>query len=121
MMSHVVELFFVLMAGHAVADFALQSEWVAKNKNRHVRELMTPEQQHTYQVIWPHLLTAHALMHGVMVYLITQNTYFGIAETVLHWIIDFGKCEKWYGFHTDQFLHIGCKVLWVYLYFQSVV
>jgi hypothetical protein len=37
---------------------------------------------------------------------------FALAETVVHWLIDLGKCEKWYGIHTDQALHVACKLLW---------
>ena len=30
----------------------------------------------------------------------------------MHWFIDFGKCEKLYGMHVDQTMHLVCKVLW---------
>jgi hypothetical protein len=114
-------LIFLLLCGHAVADFALQTEWIATNKNRHVRLKLSPEMQKQTQVIWPHLLTAHALHHGLMVYLVTQRLSLGIAETVAHWLTDFGKCEKWFGFHTDQGIHIFCKLLWVYLIMKGLV
>mgnify|MGYP002414098749 CR=1 FL=1 len=105
--------FFLLLCGHVVADFAMQTEWVATNKNRHVRDVMSAENQVKTQVIWPHLMTAHALHHGLFVFLITGHLTLGIAETVVHWIIDFGKCEGWFGFHTDQALHILSKVAWI--------
>jgi len=106
-------LFFLFLAGHALADYALQTEWIATNKNRHVRKGLSPEAQKQMQIIWPHLLTAHSLHHGLIVYLVSQSITLGVAETVAHWLIDFGKCEKWYGFHTDQALHVVCKILWV--------
>lgn len=110
---------FLLICGHALADFALQTEWIATNKNRHMRKLLSPEDQKRMQVIWPHLLTAHSLHHGLMVFLVTQRLSLGIAETTVHWLTDFAKCEKWFGFHTDQALHIAAKVLWVVMITQS--
>lgn len=109
-------LIFLLLAGHALADFALQTEWIATNKNRHTRDRFNKNQEQKYQIIWPYLLSAHALIHGLMVYLICNNIYLALAETGIHWIIDFGKNENWYGFHTDQILHILCKFAWAFLY-----
>ncbi len=105
-------LFFLFLCGHALADYALQNEWIATNKNRHFRDTLSAEAQKNMQVIWPHLLTAHSLHHGLLVYLISQNITLGVAETVVHWMIDFAKCERWFGFHTDQALHILSKVVW---------
>ena len=114
-MTNPATLFFLFLCGHALADFALQNEWVATNKNRHVRLSYPPEKRKNMQVIWPYLLSAHALHHGLMVFLITQRLSLGVAETVIHWISDFAKCEDWYGFHTDQVVHIGTKVIWTAL------
>ena len=111
-----LELFLLLLMGHAVADFALQTEWIANNKSRHaIPKGYDPEKHGPMQTIWPYVLTSHALIHGLMVYLVTQNILLGFFETISHWAIDFGKCEKWYGIHTDQWLHIGCKLLWIVL------
>lgn len=114
-------LFFLFLGAHAVADFALQTEWIATNKNRHVRERLTAEARATSQVVWPHLMTAHALHHGLFVFLISHSLILGVAETVVHWITDFGKCEKWYGFHMDQFIHVATKGLWVLALAQNWV
>lgn len=108
-------LLFLMICGHAVCDFALQNEWIATNKNRHVRDKLLPEMRKQTQIIWPYLLAAHALHHGLAVFLITQKLSLGIAETALHWLTDFGKCEKWFGFHTDQLIHLLSKILWIYL------
>ena len=112
-----LELFLLLMMGHAVADFALQTDWIAFNKSRHVTPKgYDPEKHGPLQKMWPYVLGAHALIHGAMVYLVLQNPLLAFLESVSHFAIDFGKCEKWYGIHTDQFAHFFCKVLWVYLY-----
>lgn len=114
-------LLFLLFCGHALADFSLQTEWIATNKNRHVRLRFPPEQRAKMQVIWPYLLTSHALMHGLMVWLITERLSLSLAETCIHWITDFGKCEGWYGFHADQIIHLSSKILWVALIVYGIV
>lgn len=98
-----VEIFLRLLMGHAVADFGLQSDWVAINKNRHLNK--TP-------VNWWYVMAAHALIHGAMVTIVTGNAGLGLTETVCHFLIDCGKCETWYGIHVDQFLHVVCKLAW---------
>ena len=110
------ELIFKLLCGHAIADFALQTDWIAKNKNRHsIPAGYDPVLHGPIQTIWPYVLGAHSLIHGFMVYAATGSVLLGMAETTAHWIIDFWKCEKLYGIHTDQMLHIVCKVAWCLL------
>lgn len=104
---------FLLLCGHAIADFALQTEWIAKHKNRHNKS--TPPTGQKQQSVWAYVLTAHSLIHGLMVYLVTSRTDIALAETAIHWITDFGKCENWYGIHADQCVHISCKILWSFL------
>lgn len=118
----VAALAFRLLCGHAVADFALQSDWIAKNKNRHAPapagydvRLHGPQ-----QTVWPYVLTSHALVHGLAVFLATGSYLLGMAETVMHWLIDFGKCERWYGIHADQFWHLVCKAVWLFLAVRGV-
>ncbi len=110
-------LFFKLIMGHALADFALQSDSMAKGKNRNRKPDMSvvPPGQ-VYTPSWMYWLTAHALIHGMCVWIITQNMALGVAETVCHWGIDFGKCESWYGMHEDQIMHLICKAAWVLFY-----
>jgi hypothetical protein len=62
---------------------------------------------------WGWWLTAHAACHGLIVALITGVPLLGLAEWVLHWLIDWGKCRKRYNLGVDQGLHLACKVLWV--------
>jgi hypothetical protein len=109
------QLIFLLFAGHALGDFALQNEFTATNKNRHAREKYTPAQQAKMEVIWPWLMGSHALHHGLIMYVITQNFTAALLETVAHAFIDFGKCERWYSFHADQTIHFCTKILWALL------
>ena len=109
------ETLFLLLCGHALGDFSLQNEWVASNKERRARPKELGGGAGKPPVVWPYLLTAHALHHGLMVFLITQKLSLGIIETVAHWLTDFGKGEGLYGFHTDQIIHVGAKVVWTAL------
>jgi len=104
-----ITVFFAMLVGHALGDFALQTEWMVRSKNPRRRARATSERR---DLIWIHVLTAHALIHGGAVALATGVAWLGIAETIAHWVIDYGKSNRYYGFHVDQFLHLGCKVLW---------
>lgn len=104
---------FGLVCGHAIADYGLQSDFIAKGKNRHTPTVAPPGQK--WQPVWPLVLSAHGFIHGFAVYLVTGWWQLGLAETVAHCLIDFGKCERRYGVYTDQLLHMACKVLWAYI------
>ena len=104
-----IAVFFWMLAGHALGDFAFQTEWMVQSKNPRRRARATSERR---DLIWIHVLTAHALIHGGAVALATGSVVLGIAETIAHWLIDYGKSNRYYGFHVDQFLHLGCKVIW---------
>jgi hypothetical protein len=107
----VLTLLFKLLIAHAFADFAFQSDAIGKGKNRHNKTEPPPGAKFT--PCWIYYLTAHSLIHGGMVYLVTGSALIGILETVAHWIIDFGKCDNRYGVHVDQLLHLTCKFFWI--------
>jgi hypothetical protein len=116
-------MLFFLLAGHALMDFALQSDAMAVCK---CRRTDNPLQK---SVPWYYWLTAHALLHGAAVGVVLHWTTgnwevavtFAVVEAVVHWLVDLGKCEKLYGIHVDQALHVGCKVLWWGLITAGVV
>jgi hypothetical protein len=103
---------FKLLIGHALADFALQSEIMAKGKNRHNKIDKIPPGQ-KYVPCWPYWLSAHALIHGGVVFLATGNVHWGVAETILHFVIDFLKCEGCTNPNTDQALHAITKLFYL--------
>ena len=105
-----MSIFFWLLVGHALADFSLQSDAMANGKNRHYRT--TPPPGAKYQATWFYWLTSHSLIHGGAVALVTGVWWLGVAETIVHWFIDFAKCENWTGIHRDQGLHVICKLVW---------
>lgn len=105
-------LLFALLIGHALADYPLQGDFLAVHKNRHVSHggsSMFPEK------LWLHCLFSHSLIHAGFVWLITGRVVFALAELVLHFVLDFIKCEKWTSYTFDQFLHAVCKAVYVAL------
>lgn len=105
-------LMFQFLIGHAVADFVMQNGPMGAGKNRHNN---LREQHGKNFPPWYYWMTAHALIHGGAVYIITQNIYLGLLETALHWMIDFSKCEGWINIHVDQGLHVLCKIIYTVL------
>ncbi|MDX1495926.1 MAG: DUF3307 domain-containing protein [Salinisphaeraceae bacterium] len=106
-------MLFFLLVWHSLADFPLQGDWMVHSKVRSARQPSSSSARP--DLIWVHVLTAHCMVHGGGVALITGSIWLGIAEIVAHWLTDFAKGEGLYGFHTDQALHIGAKFLWAYL------
>ena len=102
---------FLLLVGHALADFSLQSDVMAKLKNRRNKPDWIPEGQ-KYVPTWFYWLMAHSLIHGGVVYVVTYNVWFSIIETIMHGVIDFLKCENITNPHIDQFLHFIIKIIY---------
>mgnify|MGYP002402504291 CR=1 FL=1 len=100
------ETFLLLLAGHFVADYPLQGEFLAKAKNRKNPLPGTP---------WYQGLMAHSAIHGGIVGVVTGSMWLGLAEFVLHCVIDDAKCSGKISFDMDQALHFACKALWVAL------
>jgi hypothetical protein len=107
-----MEILFVLVCGHALADFSLQPDAMGYGKNRNDK---IHDTEHSLFPHWYFWLTAHAMIHGGMVHLITGSLLLGVLETLIHWFTDFAKCEGWINIHTDQSIHIGCKVFYAFI------
>lgn len=101
---NLVETALLLLAAHALCDFPLQGEYLAKGKDG-----TNPANAE----VWPLCMSAHALIHAGAVQLVTGRIELAMAELVMHWTIDCVKCEKRIGFVTDQVLHIACKLAYV--------
>jgi hypothetical protein len=113
-----LEALWWLLVGHAVMDFWAQSDALAQMKNRNRPNTRIPPGQKP-QTMWPYALTAHALHHGAAVAVVLGSPLLGALETVSHWIIDFGKCENWYGIHADQALHAFVKVVLLWMWWTA--
>lgn len=98
-------LLFWLIVGHFVADFPLQSDPMARGKAMFKEPL--------FGVPWYLWLTAHCAVHAGAVMLATGRIELALAECAAHFGIDCLKSAKITGIHTDQALHIACKVMWV--------
>lgn len=106
-MQNVAALAFWLIAAHFVLDFPLQGNTTAKEKSH----LSNTELQR--EVPWYYWMTAHTFMHGAAVAFILGSVFLGVLETVLHFIIDRAKCSGLISIHTDQTLHLACKLVWL--------
>jgi len=101
-----IALFFWLVVGHALADYPLQGDFLAKAKNRTAPIPGFP---------WWQALGAHAVIHGGFVAFIAGYIWLGLAEIVLHFITDDLKCRGKIGLNTDQAIHIACKAAWAFI------
>ncbi len=99
-------LFAAFVVMHALADFPLQGDFLANQKAR---------SQADSRSVWIVALTAHSVIHAGGVWLVSGSLAFGMAELVLHALIDLGKGEKRFGFVADQLLHLGCKLVYALL------
>jgi hypothetical protein len=116
-------IFLLMLFGHALADYPLQGDFLARAKN-HADPIPG--------VPWIHGLLWHSIIHGGAVGIITDSVVLGVAETLTHMLIDYAKCGGWFGswigaatskghhinaraFHVDQALHVACKVLWAFV------
>lgn len=101
-------LLLTLIAGHLIADYPLQGDVIARGKNRTLDPAL-------FGVNWYYWMASHAATQAMAVGLITQSVWLGAAEFAAHFAIDVGKCEKRYGLHVDQALHILCKIAIAYI------
>lgn len=110
-------LLFALLVGHAIADYPLQGDFLARAKNHRAPVLAANGQAFPWWIA----LGSHALIHGGAVALVTGSALLGLAETVAHVAIDYGTSEgKTGGYVGDQALHVACKVLWLALLLAGV-
>jgi len=93
----------LLCAGHALCDYPLQGDFLAKGKNHKAPIPGVP---------WYQCLLAHALIHAGMVLLITHSVWLALAELVIHTATDYAKCDGRITFNQDQAIHYFCKILW---------
>jgi hypothetical protein len=104
-------MLFWLIVGHAVADYPLQGDFLARAKNRAAPIPGFP----WWQALW-----AHAAMHAgsvaLVIVLLTGSHAMALslaaAEFFAHFATDDLKCTGKIGLNTDQAIHIACKVLW---------
>ena len=100
-----LQLFILLILGHFLADFPLQSDRMAVEKCPGKDVVLN----------WRWWLSAHAATHGFVVAIVTGLPLFGLFEMLTHSLIDYGKCRLHYPLFVDQSFHWASKLLWVLL------
>jgi hypothetical protein len=95
-------LLFKLLVGHALCDYPLQGDFMAKFKSR---------MQPFPETIWPWLLLQHAMIHAGAVYYITGSGWLAAVEFLHHTICDYTKSMAWITFWQDQLSHCCLKVI----------
>lgn len=99
-----ISMLMAMIVWHALADYPLQGDFLAKAKNRTAPIPGVP---------WYQALGAHAAIHAGGVGVITGSAWLGLAEFAAHFLIDDAKCRGRIGFNADQAMHMACKVAWV--------
>jgi hypothetical protein len=114
-------LFFAFCIGHALGDFPLQGDFLARGKNRHLPSPILADGDRSPKRVWLYCLTYHAIIHAGLVWIITGSVVVGVIELVVHWFIDAMKSENAFGFEADQWLHIATKAVYVALIWAGVL
>ena len=94
----------LLLAAHALCDYPLQGDFLAKAKN---------PAQPIPGVPWWCAMAAHCAIHAGAVLLVTSSMVAACFEFALHWMVDIEKCWGRISFATDQASHVACKVAYV--------
>jgi hypothetical protein len=115
----ILELAFLGYMAHGLADFSLQSDSMARGKNRHRFDPSTvPPGQKTVNR-WKYWMSAHALVNGLVFYFVFGSLLVAVLEVITHCVIDILKCENKINIFTDQLLHYGC--IWGYVFLMMVI
>lgn len=99
-----LELFGLLVVAHALADYPLQGDFLAKAKNHTAPIAGVP---------WWQAMAAHCVIHAGFVGVLTGSMLLAVAEFIAHFAIDRAKCAGRIGFDADQGFHIWCKLAYV--------
>lgn len=95
-------LIFLLVGWHFIADYSLQSDFIAEAKNRNTD---------IGKVFWVWVLPGHSMVHASGVTIITGSLIAGLFEFTIHTICDFLKCEDKITLGQDQYIHLLTKIV----------
>lgn len=84
-----------LVFGHYIGDYALQGEYIAREKANSL-----------------HVLVAHCAIQAGTVLLATNEPGLALIEFGIHAIVDTAKCRGIISFNLDQAIHLLCRVFY---------
>lgn len=102
LMLNWTDAFLLMVFAHAIADYPLQGDFLARAKYRDA----------IASVPWYQAMGAHCAIHGGFVALITGSWLLAAAEFAAHWVTDDLKCRGRITYNVDQAIHIACKAAW---------
>lgn len=100
-----IESLILLLGWHALADYPLQGDFLAKAKNPSSPIPGVP----WWQALW-----AHSVIHAAGVMVITGFPLLAGVELVGHALTDWAKCKGKIGFNVDQAVHVAMKAGYVW-------
>jgi hypothetical protein len=106
----VLDALLWMLIGHALCDYPLQGDWLAKAKNHNAAQRPIPNED-----ISTGAMLCHCAIHAGAVKLATGSWLLALCELFAHGIIDQGKCAGLVGYNVDQAMHVGCKFAWAAL------
>ena len=97
-------LLFALLVAHALCDYPLQGDFLARAKNH--KDALGKD-------LWKLCLPAHAAIHGGAVLILTGSVGLAIMDSLAHGWTDYRKSNGDLTFAEDQAAHVIWRVvLW---------
>ncbi len=96
-----VAVLFALLVVHALCDYPLQGDFMARAKSPAAPVPGVPW-------VWP--MAMHGLIHAGGVWLVTASVACTCIELISHIMSDVAKCCGQLSFSHDQAIHIGFKI-----------
>ena len=114
---HAVALLWFL---HCLADFGLQSEAMARGKNKNLelknKERLVKEgiiKEEAFKKCWGWWLSGHAGIHALLIMLVFPTFwYLGLIEFIAHYTLDYIKTNGKTNPHQDQMFHIILRIIY---------
>lgn len=104
-MIECIWLFLALVVAHALCDFPLQGDFLARLKHPWRHPL-------TADVPWWWCLSMHCAIQAGGVYVVTGSRLLAAAEFGAHAVVDLAKCADRITFAQDQAAHVACRAAW---------
>lgn len=100
-----------LIFSHFLADYGLQTEYVALNKGKNLWPMLAHCSINAFIVVLSIILYGFMVTSAPLAFVFNLAVTLGCYEFVMHFIIDTLKCNNVIGYNTDQLCHIIAKIL----------